>query len=66
MAKTRRPRKPRPTLIFREEVTHPDPRFNSTRQTFDRQRFDDWRRLPREPETTVSFAVGQITWADAT
>jgi hypothetical protein len=59
-------RKPRPTLVYREEVTNHNGRPGSTRQTFDPKQYAAWKKLPRTPETEVHFFVGAITWSEET
>jgi hypothetical protein len=60
-------RKPRPTHIYREEVTAPgDPLRNYTRQTFKGDDYEQWKIGARESTLghEVKFYVGQITWRE--
>lgn len=58
--------KPRPTEIFREEVRcATNPLRNSTRQTFDRAKYDRWRAYrERCPDLAleVTFVEGLVRW----
>jgi hypothetical protein len=61
-------RKPKPTRIYREEV-HGAGAFNSTRQSFDKEQFDAWKRGASDPwlnrDSQTRFFVGTIDWTEA-
>ena len=64
------PRKPRPSRIFREEVTdhreRPNVRMGATRQTIDPQAFESWMELgSRRPAGVVTrYFVGIVEWTE--
>lgn len=63
-------RKPPPTHIYREEIHGAEPGYNSTRQTFDEKKFNDWKKGAERTRAVVDarlgwerrFYVGVIDW----